>query len=349
VHVNSRLIVKPIFVALMLSLTGSAHTRAQLNTAPTSSSPVDQDAVHQGPWKRSIESDLIEEKFDDLDRMAEEYRRGKSRLPGGDWKLHVFYETLDAPQQTDKDSVEHLNHLQKWMKLRPESITARVALTNSLHRWAWVARGNGMADSVTPEGWKLFAERSRAADIVLEDSRDMKNMCPEWYSQMLAVGIAEGWEISRMRDIFERGIQFEPGYQYLYKQYANAILPKWYGKAGDASTFAKTSADKIGGDTGDMIYFEIASNLVRRGDGDFPVKELDWERIQRGYHVLTQLYGASRRGENQLAFMAYKYRDTAVAKQQFATIGDEWANGVWRDRKFFDRARDWASGRTSWQ
>ena len=344
-----RLAAKLLFAAsILLPFSRPALTQTAPVATPTTEPAADDSNVHEGRWKHTIEADLVAEKFDDLDRMADEYRRDKSRLPGGDWKLRVFYEVLDAPQLTDKDSADHLAHLEKWMKLRPESITARVALATSLHRWAWVARGNGLANTVTPEGWKLFAERSHEADIVLQGSRDMRTTCPQWYSQMLAVGVAEGWEPSLMKEMFESGIQFEPGYQYLYKQYANAILPKWYGKPGDAAAFAKSSADKLGGDTGDMIYFEIAANLIRRGDDDFPVKEMDWERIQRGQHVITQLYGSNRRIENELAYMAYSYRDTAVARRQFASIGGDWATGVWRDRKLFDRTRDWASGHTDW-
>lgn len=167
-----------------------------------------------------VETDLVEEEFDELDRMATEYRSEKSRFPGGDWKLRQFYGALDAPQLTDKDSVDHIAHLEHWMQERPQSITARVALATSLHRWAWVARG----------------------------------------------------------------------------------------------------------------------------DGDFPVHEMDWERIQRGYQALSAHYGATRQSKNQIAFMAYKYKDAALARQQFELIGNNWSQFVWRDRQFFDRARDWAQG-----
>jgi hypothetical protein len=344
--VTSRLTI--LLTLLPLTICFVQPVRAQSTSPSATPIPADQDISHEGRWRRAIENDLVNEKFDDLDRLAETYRRDKTRLPGGDWALHAFYGTLDSPQLTDKDSVDHLAHLRKWMELRPESITARVALATSLHRWAWVARGNGFANTVTPEGARLFHERSQEAQIILDGSRDMKTMCPQWYSQMLAVGVAEGWDVPRMREIFERGVQFEPGYQYLYEQFAYAILPKWYGQPGDAAKFAKTSADRLGGDTGDIMYFEIATNLIRRGNGDFPVHEMDWERIQRGFQGVVAQYGSSRRIQNEFAFMAYKYKDTDVARQQFASIGDDWATGVWRDRQFFDRARDWATGHTSW-
>ena len=305
---------------------------------------VNEDDPRIGRWIRSIESDLIAEKFDDLERMANDYRMSKSRVPGGEWRLRLFYTALDAPQQTDKDTLDHLAHLEQWMKAHPESITPRIALATSLHRWAWVARGNGLANTVTPEGWRLFDERIKEAQAVLEGSANIHTMCPQWYSEMMTVGLAQSWDAKRVKENFERGVQFEPGYYYLYLQYSNYLLPKWDGNPGDASKFAKSSADRLGGDAGDPLYFQIATVLIKRGDGDFPLKEMDWARIQRGYQALATQYGVDRRTKNQLAFMAYKYRDVNVSRQQFALIGDDWARGVWRDRKFFDRARDWSQG-----
>jgi Domain of unknown function (DUF4034) len=306
-----------------------------------------EDDVHEGRWMRTIATDLVEEKFDDLDRMASQYRRERSRLPGGEWRLRVFYNALDAPQLTDKDTLDHLAHLEHWMKARPESITPRIAVATSLHRWAWVARGNGMANTVTAEGWRHFDERIKEAQVVLEGSANMREMCPQWYSEMMTVGLAQSWDEKHVKEIFERGIQFERDYYYLYDQYANYLLPKWDGHPGDASAFAKTSADHIGGDAGDMLYFQIAAVLIKRGDGDFPVKQMDWKRIQHGYEALVAQYGGDRRTRNELAFMAYKYRDVNVSRRQFALIGDDWARGVWRDRKFFARARDWAQNPNS--
>jgi len=305
---------------------------------------VNEDDPRIGRWMHSIESDLIEEKFDDLERMANDYRASKARVPGGEWRLRLFYTALDAPQQTDKDTLDHLAHLERWMKAHPESITPRIALATSLHRWAWVARGNGLANTVTPEGWRLFEERIKEAQVVLEGSANIHTMCPQWYSEMMTVGLAQSWDAKRVKENFERGIQFEPGYYYLYLQYANYLLPKWDGNPGDASKFAKSSADRLGGEAGDLLYFQIATVLIKRGDGDFPIKQMDWGRIQRGYQALTTQFGVDRRTKNQLAFMAYKYRDVNVSRQQFALIGDDWARGVWRDRKFFDRARDWSQG-----
>lgn len=340
----ARFAPRPAVVFLAFGLT-VAVPHALFAQAAASDAQVSGQNLKQ--WARDLQADLISEKFDSLDQTAEHLRAGKSRIPGGQWQIHLFYTALDAPQQTEQDSSEHIAHLEHWMNQRPNSITARVALATALIRWAWVARGHGYGNTVTPEGWRLFRERISEAQVVLEGSEKMPVMCPQWYSEMLAVGTAQAWDADRMHKVLEDGIKFEPGYYYLYFQYANNLLPKWHGRPGDASSFARTSADAVGGDAGDILYFQIGTELIKIGDDEFPVHEMDWQRLQRGYQALLSQYGAAGYVENQLAYMAWKFQDAAAARHQFALIGDAWNHGVWRDRNTFDRARDWSQAPTT--
>ena len=132
---------------------------------------------------------------------------------------------------------------------------------------------------------------------------------------------------------------------------ANYLLPKWYGESDhDATDFAKESSDRLGGDEGDMMYFVIATEILHRGNGNLDpfVKAMDWQRIRRGYKVLEAQFGVTNRERNQLAFMAYKYNDHEIAQMQFASIGDNWATSVWKERSFYDRIRDWSNHATQW-
>jgi hypothetical protein len=296
-------------------------------------------------WAHDIQSALIAEKFDDLDVMADKFRSEKTRKFGGEWLLQRFYASLDAPQLTDQDSLDHLAHLNKWIELRPKSITARVALATSLMRWAWVARGSGFAKTVTPEGWKLFRERGQKALDVLNDASNLEAKCPQWYLEMFAVGMDLHFSGEQMKNIFEQGVRLEPEYYYLYRTYADYLLPKWYGTRGASSSFAKNAADQLGGADGDLLYYQIVTMLVKYGDDDYPVQELDWPRIQSGYQALIAKYGFSRNTKNVMAYVAYTFKDVTVTRNQFAKIGDDWDSYVWHDRKMFDRARDWAISR----
>jgi hypothetical protein len=338
-----RLAVRTGFVAVLLTFClVAAPSSSWAQTSPVST--ISAEDLRQ--WERDLQGDLTAEKFDSLDDIAGRLRRDKTRLTGGTWQLRVFYAALDVPGKTEQDSAEHIAHLEHWMAQRPNSITARVALAAALERWAWVGRGHGYADTVTPEGGRLYDERMKEAQTILDGSQKMPAMCPQWFSNMMDVVLAQGGDRERMRKVLEDGIRFEPGYYYLYIQYANYLLPRWYGQDGEASKFASASADAVGGNAGDILYFQIASMLISRPNDDFPFHEMDWQRLQRGYQALISQYGAIGSVENRLAFMAWKFQDAAVAHQQFALIGDNWSPGVWEERSYFDRARDWAQAPT---
>ena len=93
-----------------------------------------------------------------------------------------------------------------------------------------------------------------------------------------------------------------------------------------------------------MLYFRLAHTIVRRGTGNESPKLVDWARVQRGYALIASRYGETKRNENELAMLAYLFEDKAVALKQFALLGDDWSHSVWRDKKIYDRARDWAGG-----
>jgi hypothetical protein len=347
-----QLVARPLSACVLFTcvlLTGvlsCTMSSAHAQSAEDSSAAVGE--IAEISSSHPVEAMLLAEKFDDLEQMANTYRTEKSRVKGGDWKLAIFYHELDRPMRDDADSTAHLEHLRHWMTARPESVTARIALAVSLHRWAWVARGSGTAEKVTPDGWQKFEARSHEADVVLDSCRSLKTVDPEWFTQKFAAGLAEGWDAGTMKDIFDRGIAAEPDYFYLYRDFANYLLPKWYGKPGESAQFAQTSADHLGGAVGDGLYFRIATVLIKHGDGGFPVNQLDWQRIQRGYAAIQQSYGVTHHHMNQLAYIAWKEQDRTVAQAQFAAIGDGYSSSVWRGRKLFDRARDWANGHEQW-
>jgi hypothetical protein len=141
----------------------------------------------------------------------------------------------------------------------PQSTTAPIALADSYIAYAWDARGDGTADTVSDSGWKLFAEHMAKAKTILVDasaSAKAKN-CPEWYAAMLGVAQGQSWDLDQTTALFEQAVASEPAYQYYYRAYANILLPQWSGEEGDAARFAEESANRIGGEAGDALYFLI--------------------------------------------------------------------------------------------
>jgi len=103
-------------------------------------------------YRTAIAQLLKQEKFADLDCLADDARAGKTRFPGGGWKLRNIYIGLDSPQPghpTQEDWLRHMELVHLWGKRNPSSIAAPIALAESYAGYAWDARGDGFSNSVS--------------------------------------------------------------------------------------------------------------------------------------------------------------------------------------------------------
>jgi hypothetical protein len=106
---------------------------------------------------------------------------------------------------------------------------------------------------------------------------------------MQQVALAQGWKLEQADELLRQAIAFEPEYYYYYRMQANYPLPKWFGHEGDTERFAAESADRVGGDAGDILYFRIASELVCTCD-DPQFRRMSWPQIQKGYAAAEREY-----------------------------------------------------------
>ena len=302
----------------------------------------------ESEFKYEIVGFLSRDEYDHLEREAKDDRQGKGRLVGGVWRLLIFYEALtnpySHPHETDADWSAHIEIIKRWNSLHPESATARIALAGSYVNYAWFARGQGYADTVSKDGWDLFAERFQLAKTALLEAARLKDKCPYWFELMQMTAVAEAWDKASAKEIFERATAFEPSYYHFYREYANYLQAKWYGEEGEAEAFAEQIPDHIGADDGDIVYFEVASLLACQCQSEKPSLEgLSWPRAQRGYVALRQHYGVSNIKLNRFALMAYSADDRFEANQAFTAIGEDWDHTVWRNQQTFENAKTWAT------
>jgi hypothetical protein len=292
---------------------------------------------------------LKEEKFLELDCLADHARSGKERLPGGLWKIHLLYQGLRQPvpfpmHATPEDWADLVQRLQRWVKARPESITARVALALAYLGYAGDARGSGYANTVSESGWKLFEERTAEAKRILKEASKLATKCPEWYVAMQLVSVNQGWSVTEARALFEEANKFEPEYYTYARDFAYYLLPKWSGEAGDTEKFVQEIADRIGGDKGDILYFQVAAaDYVVCGCDDNP--DLSWDRIKRGFEASEKHYGVSIQNLNRIAYLASYFgeRDPVYADKILTGIGGQWDEETWGSKQGFENIKNWVS------
>jgi Domain of unknown function (DUF4034) len=292
---------------------------------------------------------LKEEKFVELDCLADRARSGKERLPGGLWKIHLLYQGLCQPvpyplHATQQDWTRLLQRLRRWEKARPESITARVTLALAYLNYAQDARGSGYANTVSESGWKLFKERTAEARRILKEASKLRRRCPEWYVAMQMVAINQGWSVTEARALFEEASKFEPEYYTYARDLAYFLLPKWHGEVGDTEKFVQEIADRIGGEKGDILYFQVAAaDYVICGCDNNP--ELSWDRIKRGFEASEKHYGVSMLNLNRIAYLASYFgeRDPIYADKILTRIGDQWDVETWGRQEDFEKIKQWVS------
>jgi hypothetical protein len=292
---------------------------------------------------------LKEEKFEELDCLADRARSTKERFPGGMWKLHELYKGLYSPVQypvkhaTQEDWNILIRRLQRWIAERPKSVTARIALAWVYVDYADDTRGNGYANTVSESGWKLYGERTAEAKRILDEASALPTKCPEWYVAMQEVGQNQSWDVAEERALYDRATKFEPGYYYYARVFANILLPKWSGEPGDTEKFVQEAADRLGGDQGNILYFQVASSKgVICGCNDNP--HLSWERIERGFEAVEKQYGVSMWNLNRIAYLASYFgeRDPIVADKALTRIAEQWDEDSWGSKENFEAAKKWA-------
>ncbi|MGZ4872271.1 MAG: hypothetical protein ACXVK3_10305 [Candidatus Angelobacter sp.] len=322
-------------------------TTARPRTAP---SAADLNAIadllaerDETAYSTRVRTQMEQENFLVLDNVAAAERAGKTRFPGGGWKLFTFYSAVESPKEkppaTEAEWADTLDRLKRWAAQRPESITAQVSLGYAYLNYAWQVRGDGDAASITPEGKRLLNERVTLAETELLGA---EAKCPEWYYVMLQLGRARGWEAEDLTAMLQKAIAFEPEFYYSYQEVARSLMPKWRGKDGDVERFAEESANKAGGKAGDILYWQVTQSLMGDRELGNIVQHLSWSRAMVGYQALVAQYGVTPVRQNQLAQMAARFGDYMVTDETLTQIGDHWDPGTWGTKEYFEKVKTWA-------
>lgn len=310
---------------------------------------VDGDAAKvQRELHSKIESLVQRKNFQGLDQLADELRTSKKHTSDGSWHLRQFYLVFSFDTQQDTREGRRkarLAFLQSWADTRKESITARVALASSYTTYAWYARGTGFADSVSEEGWRLFKERLEMARHTLLEAQKLKSKCPSWWDYMQLVALAQSWDMATYDKVFNEATALEPDYTSYYTRKVIYLLPRWHGKEGDWQQFATRSADKLGGEAGDILYARLGWFVHNVGcyDGFLKDAGYSWPRMKKGLEAIVKKYPESNSAANELAYLAWQAKDKNCARPLFERIGNTPDAEVWSlDLDRYLRAKTWA-------
>jgi len=122
---------------------------------------------------------------------------------------------------------------------RPKSSVPYLLKGECYQLYAWAARGNGMADTVTPDGWKGFAERLAVAEAALDQAWKINPHDARIANAMMAVELGQGKGRERMELWFQRAMAIAPNYYDACSAKLYYLEPKWHGSPDDMLAFGR--------------------------------------------------------------------------------------------------------------
>src|ERR1043166_1108616 len=143
-----------------------------------------QDRAH---FKTAVWQVFERDDFNTLETLAEELRQSRERLYDGSWLSEAFLDSFRLGVGAPKDRYTQVKtRLSGWEQAHPNSIALPLIKAGFHTDLAWKWRGNGYANTVTPEGWANFKTELAAARRILESYRTSKSF-PEYFALMQTV------------------------------------------------------------------------------------------------------------------------------------------------------------------
>jgi hypothetical protein len=271
----------------------------------------------------NLEKLLQDKQFAKLDEIASSLRQKPEVLPSGYWTLDDFYSDLSDVERSDSDRKwqEYFSLLDAWIKASPQSPTPKIAKAGALVDYAWKARGGGYANTVSDDGWRLMKERLQQADELLKAANALPVKCPHMYYEWQTVALGQGWELKQYDHLIADAQKNYPTYAPALMHKTYFVQPRWHGKEGDAETFMKQAADKVGGTDGDILYARLVWYLqsLNLSDKFFAENKVDWKRTERGMQAIIKRYPHDTMPRAELIRLALDANHEDVAKHVFDT------------------------------
>ncbi len=296
---------------------------------------------------------LVDEEFEALEFIANEFRESKERWGYGHWKLESFYYGCEFGRGFVKprsQPIPYLQRCERWVAKYPDSITAKIALARVRMELAWNARGGGWASEVKEEGWAGMQRHLNAAWEVLKEAEALPTSDPDLYSQMILTAKLKGQSYAELRALYEKGLEVERGYPPLYMSHAWTMMPRWGGALGDVEAFAREAVEDAKSVPGTGPYVWIANDYRGMTATTTFIHRFDWssEDLKAGFEDILSVYPDDRWIQNIRARLSSLMEDKEESKKAFAIIGRDFDTEVWPDKFVYGRWKRWAENDADW-
>lgn len=120
-----------------------------------------------------------------------------------------------------------------------KSAAAQLVKADFYLMYAWRARGNGTAEQVTPEGWRLFRERLATAETALNKAWAADPYDAQIPTLMISIILGQQKARPEMETWFLRAMKLDSDNYQACRNKLHYLLPQWYGSRDDMLAFGR--------------------------------------------------------------------------------------------------------------
>jgi Domain of unknown function (DUF4034) len=268
-------------------------------------------------------------RFADLDALIDRYNTLQYRLDDGRFKLSVIDQFFHQTFGSNADSIE--SDLEPWVTANPKSAGAAIATAAAWNSAAWRARGDGLANTVSPEGWKLFHDRLERSLVVLRNSESYASSNPLWYIEYMQANLGLSVPLDQQLAFYERGTKAFPEYIPLHLQMMIALLPQWQGSHKAEAAFidmaSARSPPAVRAETYARLWWR-ANQLTDLDIDIFRDMGASWPRMKEGFESILKAYPNSRWNRSNFAAFACNAGDVSTYVRLRSELGDKIYTGA---------------------
>jgi hypothetical protein len=151
-------------------------------------------------------------------------------------------------------------------------------------------------------------------------------------------------ERSQYDATFEEATRNWPDYSPYYCRRALYLLPRWNGTEGEWESNLEKSADRIGGEEGDLLYARVVWSMHQSHvyKNIFRENELSWPRVNKGFEIMEAQFQDSLAAKSEHAYLAALAGDAGTSRKYFDELGGRVDLSVWNSQGDFQRFATWA-------
>jgi hypothetical protein len=249
----------------------------------------------------------------------------------------VAWKYLDKDRKVGIDKVDEV-----FSEARPGGTLPLLFKGSSYFSYAWDARGNGWANTVTTEGWKLMKERLAIAEAALTKAWENKPDDPEAPTLMLGVELGQGRGMGVMETWFKRAMEADPDNLEACRKKMYYLEPKWHGSPEHMVAFGRSLL--AGGNWDARLPFQlIDAHLTLAGYGkdraSYYKSDDVWKDVKAVYDGYLGGHPDAVRERSWFAKLACWCGHFDEARKQFQELGDQAAVSAFASQAEMDALR----------